>query len=141
MQIIEDLFDLSAHSCGKLAIREDFVKMADIVARAIERQPPDYQTQSLAHGFASAGAALRFCRPHAAGAGADELADQRRQVHRSGRYIRLSVTEECGEIVVRIRDNGRGIASELLPASSTSTCKPPITAAAAPAASASASPS
>jgi signal transduction histidine kinase len=32
-----------------------------------------------------------------------------------GGYIRLSVEEECGAIVVRIRDNGRGIAPELLP--------------------------
>src|SRR5262245_10082690 len=36
MQIIEDLFDLSAHSFGKLALRKQWLNVADIVTRATE---------------------------------------------------------------------------------------------------------
>ena len=32
-----------------------------------------------------------------------------------GGHIRLTVTDEFGEIVVRVQDNGRGIAQDLLP--------------------------
>src|SRR5438034_1395232 len=36
MQLIDDLFDLAAHSCGKLVLDKETVQVDDIVARATE---------------------------------------------------------------------------------------------------------
>jgi len=116
MQLIDDLFDLSAHSRGKLALRRETVQVADIVARAAE---------TANHLITARKHSLTVLLPHKP---VSILADRLRleqvltnllinaaKFTEPGGHIRLTVTEELGEIVVRVRDNGRGIAPELLP--------------------------
>jgi signal transduction histidine kinase len=116
IQIIEDLFDLRAHSRGKLALRKEWVNVADIVARA--KETANHLLTKRNHWLT---VSLPTEPPFV-------LADRLRleQVLTNlltnaakftdpGGYIRLSVEEDCGEIVLRISDNGRGIAPELLP--------------------------
>src|SRR5262245_55670378 len=116
MQIVEDLFDLNAHSCGKLALRPELVNVADVVERA---------TETASHLLTSRNHELTVSLPARP---VVVLADPLRleQVLTNllinaakftdpGGHIRLTVTEEWGEIIFRVRDNGRGIASELLP--------------------------
>jgi signal transduction histidine kinase len=116
MQIVEDLFDLNAHSCGKLALSREMINMAEIVERA---------TETASHLLNSRKHLLTVSFPVKP---VFVLADPLRleQVLTNllinaakftdpGGHICLSVTEECGEIVLRVRDNGRGITSELLP--------------------------
>jgi len=116
MQLIEDLFDLSAHSCGKLALRKETVQMADIVARA---------TETANHLITARKHSLTMSLPPRP---LFILADRMRleqvltnllinaaKFTEPGGHIRLTVTEEFGEIVVRVQDNGHGISAELLP--------------------------
>jgi signal transduction histidine kinase len=116
MQIVEDLFDLSAHSCGKLALRKGWVNVADVVARA---------TETANHLLTARNHLLTVSLPSEP---VFILADPLRleQVLTNllinaakftdpGGHIRLIVTAEFGEAVLRVQDNGRGIAPELLP--------------------------
>jgi signal transduction histidine kinase len=116
MQIVEDLFDICAGALGKLSLRKEVVGLAEIVAAATEtaghllaaRQhrltvslPPEPVTldadrlrlvQALTNLL---GNAAKFTDP--------------------GGHIRLTAAVEAGQIVLRVRDNGRGIAQDLLP--------------------------
>src|SRR5262245_26510511 len=116
MQLIDDLFDLNAHACGKLTLRKQLVNVSDVVARA---------TETASH--------LLTARKHVLSVSLPSkpvliLADALRleQVLTNllinaakftdpGGHIQMTVTEEFGETVVRVQDNGRGIAPELIP--------------------------
>jgi signal transduction histidine kinase len=116
LQIIDDLFDLSAATESKLSLRKEMVELADIVTAATEtaghllaaRQhrltvslPPgplslDGDRQRLTQVLTNLlGNAAKFTDP--------------------GGHIRLSARVEGSQIVLRVRDNGRGIAPDLLP--------------------------
>jgi signal transduction histidine kinase len=116
LQIIEDLFDLSANACGKLALREEFVNVADVVARATETvnhlltKRNHWLTVSLPQE-----PLFVFADPLRLEQVLTNLLTNAVKFTEPGGYIRLSVRKERGQIVLRIRDNGRGIAPELLP--------------------------
>jgi signal transduction histidine kinase len=116
LQLIDDLFDLSAHSCGKLALRNETVQVADIVARA---------TETANHLITARKHSLTILLPPrpvfilADGIRLEQvltnLLINAAKFTEPGGHIRLTVTEEHDEIIVRVQDNGRGIAAELLP--------------------------
>src|SRR5262245_8015954 len=116
MQLIDDLFDLSAHSCGKLTLRRELVNVADVVARA---------TETANHLMTERQHSLTILLPPRP---VFLLADRMRleqvltnllinaaKFTEPGGQIRLTVTQEFGELDLRVQDNGRGIAPELLP--------------------------
>jgi two-component system CheB/CheR fusion protein len=116
LRLVDDLFDLCAGSWGKLSIHREVVELAGIVAVASETVehllaarrhrltvalPPEPVTlfadslrleQVLTNLLANA---AKFTAP--------------------GGHIRLIAEVELGHIVLRVRDNGRGIAPDLLP--------------------------
>jgi signal transduction histidine kinase len=116
LRIIDDLFDICAGTEGKLSLRKEVVKLADVVAAATEtarhllaaRQhrltvslPPEPvflegDPLRLAQVLTNLlGNAAKFTDP--------------------GGHIRLTARVEAGQIVLRVRDNGRGIEPDLLP--------------------------
>jgi signal transduction histidine kinase len=115
VRIVDDLFDLCADSSGRLSLRREVVDLAAVVARA---------TEATAHLLATRRHRLTVALP------ADPLflvADPVRleQVLANllanaakftdpGGDIRLTAQDEGGQAVVRVRDNGRGIAPDLL---------------------------
>jgi signal transduction histidine kinase len=116
VRIIDDLFDLCAGSRDRLSLRREVVELGAVVAGA---------TQTTAHLLAARGHRLTVSLP------AEPLllvADPVRleQVLTNllanaakftdpGGHIRLTAAAEAGQAVLRVRDNGRGIAPELLP--------------------------
>jgi len=116
VRIVDDLFDLCAGSRGSLPLRKELVQVAAVVAGARE---------VTAHLLAARGHRLTVALP------AEPLllvADPLRleQVLTNllanaakftdpGGHIRLSAAAEAGQAVLRVRDNGRGIAPDLLP--------------------------
>jgi Osmosensitive K+ channel histidine kinase len=116
IQIIEDLFDLNAHSCGKLVLRKELVQVDDVVARAAET----------ANHLITAGrhSLTVLLPPKPVFVLADPLRLEQvltnllinaAKFTQPGGHILLTATEQFGEIVLSVQDNGRGIASELLP--------------------------
>jgi signal transduction histidine kinase len=116
VRIVDDLFDLCAGCRDKLPLREEVVDLAEVVAGA---------TETTAHLLAARGHRLTVALPPRP---VSLLADRLRleQVLTNllanaakftppGGHVRLTVGTEDGQVVVRVRDNGRGITPELLP--------------------------
>ena len=116
-RLVDDLLDVSRISSGKIQLRKGRVELREVVARAVETARPLIEARrhelsvSLPDEPDPAGG-----RRGPAGAGPRQPAEQRRQVHRAGRAASRSKPVARGtSALVRVRDNGIGIAPELLP--------------------------
>ena len=117
VRLVDDLLDVSRVMRGKIELRRERVELATVVARAVETVQPliDAQGHELSVALAvRVPAAGR--RPGAARPGRRQPADERRQVHRAGRpHLADRRRREADEAVLRVRDNGIGIAPDMLP--------------------------
>jgi signal transduction histidine kinase len=116
LRLIDDLFDLCAGGLGRLSVCKEVVTLAEVVARAAEAaghllavrqhrltvslppEPVSLEADPLRLGQVLTnllGNAAKFTDP--------------------GGHIRLSAEARAGQVVLRVRDNGRGIAPDLLP--------------------------
>jgi signal transduction histidine kinase len=115
MQIVDDLFDLCSGSLGKLSLRQERVSLADIVAAA---------TETTAHLLAARGHRLTVSLPsEPVFLEADplrlaqvltNLLNNAAKFTDPGGHLRLNGQLEAGHLVLRVVDNGRGIARERL---------------------------
>jgi signal transduction histidine kinase len=114
--IIDDLFDLCAGAEGKLSLRREVVELAALVAAAAETAGHllaarrHRLTVSLPPGPVSLdGDPVRLAQV------VTNLLGNAAKFTDPGGHIRLSAEAEAGQVVLRVRDNGRGIAPDLLP--------------------------
>jgi signal transduction histidine kinase len=116
LRVVEDLFDLCAGSRDRLQIRKELVELAEVVSGA---------TGATAHLMAGRRHRLTVALPPwpvflIADPGrleqvlANLLANAAKFTDPGG-DIRLSAETAGGEVVLSVRDNGRGIAPDLLP--------------------------
>jgi signal transduction histidine kinase len=116
VRIVDDLFDLCAGSRDRLPLRKEVVDLTAVVARA---------TETIAHLLAARRHRLTVSLPSdPVFLAADPLRLEQVLTNLLGNaakftdpggHIRLTAEVEAGQVVLRVRDNGRGIAPELLP--------------------------
>jgi signal transduction histidine kinase len=116
VRIVDDLFDLCAGSRGRLSLRKELVDLAAVVAGA---------TEAVAHRIAARGHRLTvslparpvflFADPVRLEQVLTNLLANAAKFTDPGGDIRLSAEVGAGQAVLRVRDNGRGIAPDLLP--------------------------
>jgi len=114
--LLDDLLDISRITQGKLRLRLDIVDLQDVIDAAVEASRP--MLVSKKHRLSVA------VPPHTVQVNADSvrlaqilsnLLNNAAKYTDPGGLIRLSVTTEAGEIVIRVADNGVGIANDALP--------------------------
>jgi signal transduction histidine kinase len=115
LRIIDDLFDICAGAEGKLSLRKEVVYLADVVAAA---------TETTSHLFSARQHRLTVSLPPAPVSLEGDplrlaqvltnLLSNAAKFTEPGGHIRLTARVEAGQIVLRVRDNGRGIDPDLL---------------------------
>jgi signal transduction histidine kinase/CheY-like chemotaxis protein len=115
-RLVDDLLDVSRIARGKVELKTALIELPEIVARAIEVASPllEQRTQTLTieapkSGLLVDGDSARLTQI------VSNLLTNASKYTAPGGHITVSVTSENGEAVVRVRDNGVGIAADVLP--------------------------
>jgi signal transduction histidine kinase len=113
--LVDDLLDVSRITRGKVQLRQERLQLADAVAKAIEIASPAIEERrhtlqvDVPTGLEIDGDAARLAQVFA------NLFNNAAKYTQPQGMIRVSARREPTGIVVRVSDNGNGIASEILP--------------------------
>jgi CheY-like chemotaxis protein len=115
-RLIEDLLDVTRIASGRLELRRETAPLAEILAQALELSRPriEERGQRLDLGPCADSIVLdcdrvRLCQVFS------NLLDNASKYTDEGGSIRLQVQVQGAEVLIRISDNGRGIAFDELP--------------------------
>ena len=116
IRLVDDLLDVSRIARGKVELRTELVEMAEIVTKAIEMASPllEQRTHTLTvdvprHGLLVDGDPIRLSQV------VSNLLTNAAKYTPPGGHITVQAEPAEGEVVLRVRDTGVGIAPDLLP--------------------------
>ncbi|MGE0450273.1 MAG: ATP-binding protein [Vicinamibacterales bacterium] len=114
--LVDDLLDVSRITRGKLEIKRTFVELADVVAKAIEMASPlleqqrhDLRVDVPRRGLGLIGDGNRLAQV------VGNLLNNAAKYTEPGGVVHVSAGLEDGWVVLHVRDEGVGIAPEMLP--------------------------
>ncbi|MGC3971180.1 MAG: response regulator [Pirellulales bacterium] len=115
VRLTEDLFEVSRISRGKVELRRESIELADIVHQATEAAHPLYamRNQTLEVRLPESPMRLKADGARLAQVVSNLLTNASKFTPREGR-VELSVSLDGGEVVLRVRDDGIGIAPDQL---------------------------
>ena len=116
VRLVDDLLDVSRVMRGKIELRKERVELATVVARAVETVQPlvDAQGHELSVRLPPESLPLDADPVRLAQVVGNLLTNAAKYTEPSGR-IWLTAEREGDEAVLRVRDNGIGIAPDMLP--------------------------
>ena len=117
VRLVDDLLDIGRITKGKLRLTKEQVELRVVVNRCRRECPPlDGRTQArvLACRSLLSQFGWKQTRPEWSRSWST-CSTMRRNTPTSGGLVRMTVDQEAGEAVIRVRDNGVGIAPEMLP--------------------------
>jgi signal transduction histidine kinase/CheY-like chemotaxis protein len=115
IRLVDDLLDVSRITRGKVALEKQPVELATVVAQALEMTEQALEERrvrvdvEVPRGLIVDGDLQRLSQVAA------NLLTNAAKYNRPGGEVRVSAGREHGEVVLRVRDDGIGIAPELLP--------------------------
>lgn len=114
--LVEDLLDVARIAQGKVSIRKEPVELDQAIGRAVETSQRflDSRKQQLTISLPTRPVQLTGDLVRLVQILTNLLNNAAKYTDEGGR-ISLSAADEEGEIVIRVRDNGIGIAAEMLP--------------------------
>ncbi len=115
VRLVDDLIDVSRVMRGKIELRTERVELTSVIARAIETAQPLIDSHGHRLELDLPESALHvYADPVRLAQVVGNLLANAAKYTDAGGTIRLSVAHENGEAVLRVRDNGIGIAGEML---------------------------
>jgi PAS domain S-box-containing protein len=116
VRLIDDLLDVSRVSKGKIELRKSRVELAEVLGTAVETSRPLIEAagHELTLGLPGKPVWLEV-DPTRIGQVVSNLLNNAAKFTPEGGRIRLTAAVERGEAVVRVADNGSGIAPDVLP--------------------------
>jgi signal transduction histidine kinase/ActR/RegA family two-component response regulator len=115
MRLIDDLLDVSRITSGKIDLRKCAVEFAEVAARAIETVSPalERKQQRLDIDVPTTGLVLH-ADPARVAQVISNLLNNASKYSDEGKTISLRAAREGGNVAIRVRDEGIGIAPEML---------------------------
>ena len=115
-RLVDDLLDVSRITRGKVELRRRPIEMSAVVARAVEMASPLFERfdHTLVLNVPKEGFVVKVDETRMAQVVANLLTNAAKYTEPRGR-IEVTVSREDPELVLRVRDNGIGIAPEALP--------------------------
>jgi PAS domain S-box-containing protein len=115
-RLVDDLLDVSRIARGKVELKEEIVEIAEVVAKAIEMTSPllEQRMHILELDIPKRGLAVQGDSTRLSQVVSNLVANAAKYTPPGGR-ISVRGCEESGEIVLRVRDTGIGIAPDILP--------------------------
>jgi PAS domain S-box-containing protein len=115
-RLVDDLLDVSRIARGKVELKNELIEISEIVARAIEVASPllEGRTQTLAVSVPRTGLAVDGDPARLTQILSNLLTNASKYTPADG-HIALSAEASHDEVVIRVRDNGHGIAPDVLP--------------------------
>jgi PAS domain S-box-containing protein len=116
IRLVDDLLDVSRVMQGKIELRKESVELATVIARAVETAQPliEAQDHDLEIVLPPEPLLLTADPVRLAQVIGNLLTNAAKYTEPSG-HISLSACREDNEVVLRVRDNGIGIAPDMLP--------------------------
>jgi signal transduction histidine kinase/ActR/RegA family two-component response regulator len=116
VRLVDDLLDVSRVMRGKIELRMEAVELATVVARAVETTHPFIEAQShdLSINLPDESLLMNADPIRLAQVIGNLLTNAAKYTEASGR-IGITANKEGNHVVLRIRDNGIGIAPDMLP--------------------------
>jgi signal transduction histidine kinase len=116
LRLVDDLFDLSRMMQGKLDLRSERVELAVVIADAVEIARPviDAKGHELTISLPDGPVSLE-ADPIRLSQAFTNLLNNAAKYSEPGGHIALSARREGSEVVIGVRDDGVGIAPEILP--------------------------
>ena len=116
VRLVDDLLDVSRIARGKITLRTERVEMGELVAYAVEQASPLLETQAhnLEIDVPSSGLPIEVDKSRFGQVVSNLLTNAAKYTERGGR-ISLRARRDGQDVVLSVRDNGVGIAPEMLP--------------------------
>ncbi|MHC5539002.1 PAS domain-containing hybrid sensor histidine kinase/response regulator [Singulisphaera rosea] len=115
-RLIDDLLDVSRISRGKIRLRKETLDLSPVVGAAVEAVRPFMEERKHELGVSLVNEGLRLeADPIRLEQILVNLLTNAAKYTEAGGRITLMACRERGEVVITVRDNGMGLASELLP--------------------------
>jgi PAS domain S-box-containing protein len=115
-RLVDDLLDVSRIARGKVELKEELVELAEVVAKAIEMTSPllEQRTHTLELQVPRSGLPIRGDATRLSQVTSNLLTNAAKYTPAGG-HITVRGSEEDGQVVLRVRDTGIGIAADALP--------------------------
>jgi PAS domain S-box-containing protein len=114
-RLVDDLLDVSRIARGKVELKEETVEMAEVVATAIEMASPllEQRTHTLSVQVARRGLAVEGDPTRLSQVVSNLLTNAAKYTPPGGQIL-IRATDDGGDVVLRVRDTGIGIAPDVL---------------------------
>ncbi len=116
VRLVDDLLDVSRISRGKIELRKGRVELASVVNHAVESTRPSCQSKGLVFTVTLPPQPMYLnADPTRLAQVVGNLLNNACKFTERGGHIGLTVEREGGQVVIRVRDTGMGIAADELP--------------------------